>query len=76
MMTKPFNSPAGEYYLTKDNIPCILKRELPEPWEIAASIAFLLGEESAHVTKSSWAVDGGWTEGAFSRNVIEDEPTL
>jgi NAD(P)-dependent dehydrogenase (short-subunit alcohol dehydrogenase family) len=66
MMEKPFNSPAGEFHLSKDNIPCILKRELPEPWEIAASVAFLLGDESAHVTKAAWFVDGGWVEGNYS----------
>lgn len=65
MMTEAFNSPEGEFYLNKDNIPCILRRELPDPWEIAASVAFLLGDESAHVTKSSWSVDGGWTEGNY-----------
>ncbi|EOA86916.1 uncharacterized protein SETTUDRAFT_89579 [Exserohilum turcica Et28A] len=63
MMTKPFNSPAGEFHLNKDNIPCILNRELPETWEIAGSIAFLLGDEAAHVTKAAWYVDGGWGEG-------------
>lgn len=66
MMSKPFNSPAGEFHLSKDNIPCILKRELPEPWEIAASVAFLLGDERAHVTKESWYVDGGWLENSYS----------
>lgn len=53
MMGKPFNSPVGEFHLNKDNIPCILRQELPEAWEIAASVAFLLGGESAHVTKAS-----------------------
>ncbi|KAJ4990440.1 3-alpha-(or 20-beta)-hydroxysteroid dehydrogenase [Stagonosporopsis vannaccii] len=51
---------------SKDQIPCILKRELPEVWEIAASVAFLLGDESAHVSKSSWFVDGVWVEGNYS----------
>jgi NAD(P)-dependent dehydrogenase (short-subunit alcohol dehydrogenase family) len=67
MMTKPFNSPAGPFYVDKDNINCILQRELPEAWEIAASVAFLLGDESAHVTKSTWSVDGGWFEAPLSR---------
>jgi NAD(P)-dependent dehydrogenase (short-subunit alcohol dehydrogenase family) len=66
MMTEPFNSSQGQFFLSKDNIPCILKRELPETWEIAGSIAFLLGDEAAHVTKASWFVDGGWTEGTYS----------
>ncbi|KAF2021459.1 2,5-dichloro-2,5-cyclohexadiene-1,4-diol dehydrogenase [Aaosphaeria arxii CBS 175.79] len=66
MMEKPFNSAVGEFYLTKDNIPCILKRDLAEPWEIAASIAFLLGPESSYVTKATWFHDGGWAEGNYS----------
>ncbi|KAB2111636.1 hypothetical protein AG0111_0g150 [Alternaria gaisen] len=65
MMTEPFNSSQGQFFLNKDNIPCILKRELPETWGIAGSIAFLLGDEAAHVTKASWFVDGGWTEGTY-----------
>jgi len=66
MMQKPFNSAAGEFHLTKDNIPAILKRDLAEPVEIAASIAFLLGDESKYVTKAAWYHDGGWVEGNFS----------
>jgi NAD(P)-dependent dehydrogenase (short-subunit alcohol dehydrogenase family) len=68
MMAKPFNSPLGEFHLTAENIPAILKREpgLAEPWEIAASIAFLLGDESRYVTKAAWYVDGGWVEGSYS----------
>ncbi|PVH94039.1 NAD(P)-binding protein [Periconia macrospinosa] len=67
MMEKPFNLPDGsQFSLSKDNIPCLLKRPLAEPWEIAASIAFLLGDESTYVTKASWAHDGGWTEGSYS----------
>jgi NAD(P)-dependent dehydrogenase (short-subunit alcohol dehydrogenase family) len=66
MISKPFNSPMGEFSLTKDLIPTILKRDLAEPWEIAASIAFLLGDESRYVTKSSWYHDGGWVEGNFT----------
>lgn len=66
MSQKPFNSPAGRFSLTKENVPCILKREFPAAWEIAASVAFLLGDESAHVTKASWYIDGGWIEGSYS----------
>ncbi|WYZ45335.1 hypothetical protein EsH8_VIII_000651 [Colletotrichum jinshuiense] len=65
MMSKPFDSPAGQFYLGSDNVPCITKR-LAEPWEIAASIAFLLGDESKFVTKATWFVDGGWVEGNYS----------
>lgn len=66
IMEKPFNSSVGEFHLNRDNIPCILRRELPEAWEIAGSVAFLLGDESAHITKASWAVDGGWVECKYS----------
>ena len=65
-MFRPLISPAGEFYLDNDNIPCILKCELPEPWEIAGSVAFLLGDEAAYVTKASWSIDGGWIEGSYS----------
>jgi len=51
--------------LTKDNIPTLL-RYTAEPVEIAASIAFLLGEESKYVTKAAWYQDGGWLEGNYS----------
>jgi len=52
--------------LPKDKLPVILKREIAEPWEIAASIAFLLGDESKYVTKAAWYHDGGWVEGSYS----------
>lgn len=66
MMQKPFNSAMGEFSLTQDKIPAILNRDMAEPWEIAASIAFLLGDESRYVTKAAWYHDGGWVEGSFS----------
>jgi NAD(P)-dependent dehydrogenase (short-subunit alcohol dehydrogenase family) len=53
--------------MDQDNVNCILQREFPEPREIAASVAFLLDDESAHVTKSTWSVDGGWFEAPLSR---------
>jgi NAD(P)-dependent dehydrogenase (short-subunit alcohol dehydrogenase family) len=65
MMAKPFESPMGEFYLTKDTIPVLMKR-LAEPREIAASIAFLLGDESKYITKAAWFHDGGWLEGTYS----------
>ena len=58
MMEQPFDSPMGQFYLTKDNIPSLLKGRLAEPWEIAASIAFLLGDESKYITKAVWDHDG------------------
>jgi NAD(P)-dependent dehydrogenase (short-subunit alcohol dehydrogenase family) len=66
MMAKPFNSAAGEFMLPKDKLPVILKRDIAETWEIAASIAFLLGDESKYVTKAAWYHDGGWVEGSYS----------
>jgi NAD(P)-dependent dehydrogenase (short-subunit alcohol dehydrogenase family) len=54
--------------MNQDNIPTLLKGNgsTAEPVEIAASIAFLLGDESKYVTKASWYHDGGWTEGNYS----------
>jgi NAD(P)-dependent dehydrogenase (short-subunit alcohol dehydrogenase family) len=67
MMQKPFNSAAGEFTMPVDKLPVILKgRGMAEPWEIAASIAFLLGDESRYVTKAAWYHDGGWVEGSYS----------
>lgn len=43
-----------------ENSPQILKR-FAQPHEIAAAIAYLLGDESKFVTGSSLMVDGGWT---------------
>ena len=57
MIERPFNSPVGVFHFSKNNIPTILKRNLAEPWEIAAFIAFLFGGESK--TEASWYVDGG-----------------
>ncbi|KAL5407064.1 hypothetical protein PMIN03_007390 [Paraphaeosphaeria minitans] len=62
----PSTTPFGEFHPSAANIPTILKRELSEPWEIVASIAFLLGDESKYVTKAQWYVDGGWVEGNYS----------
>ncbi|ROT41303.1 NAD(P)-binding protein [Sodiomyces alkalinus F11] len=66
MMAEPFDSPLGQFTLTADNVPILLKGRLAETREIAASIAFLLGDESRYVTKATWFVDGGWTEGSYS----------
>lgn len=54
MFAGPFNSAMGEFKLSKDMMPVILKCDIAEPWEIAASIAFLLGNESKYVTKVAW----------------------
>jgi NAD(P)-dependent dehydrogenase (short-subunit alcohol dehydrogenase family) len=66
MMQVPFDLGEGKTLeLTADHMPQLFKR-LSEPEEIAASIAFLLGDESKFVTKSSWSIDGGWMEGSYS----------
>ncbi|KAI4704073.1 hypothetical protein J4E81_001137 [Alternaria sp. BMP 2799] len=58
MMTKPFNSAAGEFHLNKDNIPCILNRELPETWEIAGSRLRRKTQQCVFVRIVPW--DGSW----------------
>lgn len=58
MMSNPFESSAGQFGLSADTVPCITKR-IAEPWEIAASIACPLGDESESVTKAAWFVDAG-----------------
>ncbi|KAI1076915.1 NAD(P)-binding protein [Whalleya microplaca] len=65
MMGKAFETPMGEFTLNAENIPC-MSRRVAEPEEIAASIAFLLGDESKYVTKATWYADGGWLEGSYS----------
>lgn len=43
-----------------ENSPQIFKR-FAQPHEIAAAIAYLLGDESKFVTGASMMIDGGWT---------------
>ncbi|WQF80208.1 Putative short-chain dehydrogenase/reductase SDR, NAD(P)-binding domain superfamily [Colletotrichum destructivum] len=38
IISKPFESPAGQFGLSTDTVPCITKR-IAEPWEIATLIA-------------------------------------
>jgi NAD(P)-dependent dehydrogenase (short-subunit alcohol dehydrogenase family) len=47
-------------------MPVILKSDIEEAWEIAVSIAFLLGDESRYVTKAVWNHDAGWMESTYS----------
>lgn len=60
MIKQPLILPSGEAWtMTEDeNLTSIIKR-YAKPEEIAASIAFLLGDESRFVTKQEWYVDGG-----------------
>lgn len=63
MTTAPYNSSMGQFHLDKSFMPYLFKEgPVPEAWEMAATIAFLLGDESTHVTKSNWNHDGGWLE--------------
>lgn len=60
MIKQPLILPDGQAWaMTEDdNLTSIIKR-YAKPEEIAASIAFLLGDESKFVTKQEWYVDGG-----------------
>lgn len=51
--------------MTEDeNLTSIIKR-FAKPEEIAAAIAFLLGDESKFITKQEYNVDGGWLEANY-----------
>ena len=65
MMTQAFETAQGDFYLTPDMTPALMKR-LAEPEEIAAFIAFLLGDEAKFITKATYYVDGGWLEGNYT----------
>ncbi|KLU82296.1 hypothetical protein MAPG_01370 [Magnaporthiopsis poae ATCC 64411] len=66
MIQQPLMLPSGEMWtMTEDdNLTSIIKR-YAKPEEIAASIAFLLGDESKFITKQEWYVDGGWCEANY-----------
>jgi NAD(P)-dependent dehydrogenase (short-subunit alcohol dehydrogenase family) len=66
MFKGPYNSAMGAFELKGDTMPFILKGDIVEVREIAASIAFLLGDESRYVTKAVWNHDGGWVESTYS----------
>ncbi|KAF6828179.1 2,5-dichloro-2,5-cyclohexadiene-1,4-diol dehydrogenase [Colletotrichum plurivorum] len=66
MTSKPFQLPDGASFTPSEaTLPQMFKR-MAEPEEIAASVCFLLGDESRFVTKSEWFVDGGWLEGTLT----------
>jgi NAD(P)-dependent dehydrogenase (short-subunit alcohol dehydrogenase family) len=46
--------------ISPESSPQVIKREA-KPEEIAAMIAYLLGEESKFTTGTSMMIDGGWT---------------
>lgn len=67
MIRQPLHLPngGGTWTMTEgDHLTSIIKR-YSKPEEIAASIAFLLGDESKFVTKQEWYVDGGWMEANY-----------
>lgn len=66
MIKQPLVLPGGQTFtMTEDeNLTSIIKR-FAKPEEIAASIAFLLGDESKFITKQEWYVDGGWMEANY-----------
>ncbi|KAF4498340.1 D-arabinitol 2-dehydrogenase [Fusarium agapanthi] len=64
MIRQPLHLPngAGTWTMTEgDHLTSIIKR-YSKPEEIAASIAFLSGDESRFMTKQEIYVDGGWME--------------
>lgn len=66
MIKQPLHLPNGTTWtMTEDdNLTSIIKR-YSKPQEIAASIAFLLGDESKFMTKQEIYVDGGWMEANY-----------
>ncbi|KAK8063046.1 2-5-dichloro-2-5-cyclohexadiene-1-4-diol dehydrogenase [Apiospora hydei] len=65
MMTQPFETAQGDFYLTPDKVPALMQR-LAEPGEVAAFIAFLLGDDSKFITKATYYMDGGFLEGNYT----------
>lgn len=65
MMTEAFETANGDFYLTPEKTPALFKR-LAEPEEVAALIAFLLGDDSKFITKATYYMDGGWLEGNYT----------
>jgi NAD(P)-dependent dehydrogenase (short-subunit alcohol dehydrogenase family) len=66
MTTLPFKLPDGTPFLfPEESVPQLFRR-FAEPDEIAASICFLLGDESKFVTKAEWYVDGGYVGGSYT----------
>lgn len=66
MTTTPFELPDGSAFIASEKTLPQLLRRFAEPAEIAASIGFLLGEESKFVTKAEWHIDGGFMEGSYT----------
>ncbi|KAI0170290.1 hypothetical protein BJ166DRAFT_588440 [Pestalotiopsis sp. NC0098] len=60
LIRQPSIMPNGDGWtvILDDNLSSIIKRRA-KPEEVAASIAFLLGDESRMVTRQGWRVDGG-----------------
>ncbi|KLU82133.1 3-oxoacyl-[acyl-carrier-protein] reductase [Magnaporthiopsis poae ATCC 64411] len=64
MLNMPYEMPNGQQ-IRFGNQDMALIPGASQPWEIAAGIAFLLGNESRFVTKAQWGIDGGWLEKSY-----------
>lgn len=66
MIRQPLMLEGGQAWTVTedDSLTSIIKR-FAKPEEIAASIAFLLGDESKFITRQEWYVDGGWLESSI-----------
>lgn len=66
MQSVPFELPDGGTFVSSGETMPQLFRRFAEPEEIAATICFLLGDETKFVTKAEWYIDGGWMESSFT----------
>ncbi|KAI6560992.1 hypothetical protein MCOR03_004093 [Pyricularia oryzae] len=66
MIEQPLQLPNGQHFtMTEDeNLTSLIKR-FSKPEEIAASIAFLLGDECPFITREEIKVQGGWLESNY-----------
>lgn len=64
MINKPWEAPDGQLVHVTDQVMALIPGSC-QAWETAAAIAFLLGDESRFVTKSQFAIDGGWIGKVF-----------
>ncbi|KAL4731945.1 hypothetical protein ACLX1H_000944 [Fusarium chlamydosporum] len=66
MIKQPLHLPNGTTWtMTEDDSLTSIIKRYSKPEEIAASIAFLLGDESKFMTKQEIYVDGGWMEANY-----------
>lgn len=66
MIKQPLILPDGQpWTMTEDDSLTSIFKRYAKPEEVAAYIAFLLGDESKFVTKQELYVDGGWMEANY-----------